>query len=74
MYLFGVCEGGMRALSLAGQYPGVFATIRAYGPALGQDNDPQSLNGTPVKIVEGEFDDVPPREVSDALFCEPAEG
>lgn len=32
IYLYGVCEGGRRALTLAAHYPGVFAGVGVYGP------------------------------------------
>lgn len=71
LFVFGVCEGGRRALRMVNHYPGLFAAAGVYGPALDSDqraatNGPEGFGGlatTPVEIVQGEFDDVPARDV-----------
>ncbi|MGA2350876.1 MAG: dienelactone hydrolase family protein [Terracidiphilus sp.] len=76
MYLFGICEGGRRALMLGEHFPGVFAAVGAYGPMLKLNQTPpphwwsvkegaivqvDRLANTPVKIVQGEFDELSQR-------------
>ncbi len=69
LYLYGVCEGGRRALMLAEHYPGVFAAMGAWGPKLGESEGQASseraspfslidrLASTPVVLLKGEFDE-----------------
>jgi hypothetical protein len=70
IYLFGTCEGGRRALALAKHYPGVFAAVGVYGPALNSDmmSRMDGLAKTPVSILQGEYDDVPPRGILNTFF------
>lgn len=79
LYLFGTCQGGRRAIMLAEHYPGVFAAIGTYGPALGAKrsilsrfwfgrhdgvySQMDNLVITPIKVLQGEYDDVPPKAV-----------
>jgi len=81
IYLYGTCEGGRRALLLAEHYPGLFAAIGVYGPKLTADGSGQQgglddpfvladkLSSTPVFLVKGEYDDIPPTADLD-LFCD----
>jgi pimeloyl-ACP methyl ester carboxylesterase len=64
---------------LVEHYPGVFAAVGVYGPELGVRSSVMRrfgvgrhdgafsqidrLAGTPVKVLQGEYDDVPPRDV-----------
>ena len=76
LYLYGVCEGGRRALLLAEHYPGIFAAIGTYGPLLSDETgrvasdiergygnvslSAQGLSSTAVFLIKGEYDEVSP--------------
>jgi len=83
IYLYGTCEGGARALKLAEDYPAVFAAVGVYGPAIDTNDswmtkliarkqgvfaELQNLNGIPVHVEEGQFDNVPSRDTLDEFM------
>jgi dienelactone hydrolase len=84
IYLYGVCEGGRRALLLAEHFPSLFAAIGTYGPILRPySSDPAShlwfeqndvislakrLSDTPLVLVRGDLDDQAPPELAAKLL------
>jgi len=83
IYLYGTCEGGARALKLAEDYPALFAAVGVYGPAIDTNEGwmvkligrtqgvfagLQNLNGIPIHIEEGQFDNVPERGTLDEFM------
>jgi hypothetical protein len=84
VYLFGVCEGGLRALMLAEHYPQDFAAVATYGPLLSRPPQDRStaaweegegvvalsgnLTAMHVLLTKGQFDDEPPTEAITNFF------
>jgi hypothetical protein len=90
IYLFGTSAGGYRALMLAEHNPDFFAAVGVYGPGLGvpplaQPLEDQQLHTgvfsqstrlsvVPVKILEGEYDYEPSRQILEEFFNELRQG